>query len=508
MANFDYTSPSVSIPFRSNGGGLNSTGSPTSLQDNESSGLQNIDFDKFGSFKKRNGYTALNTSAFNSGAAWNGLYFLELSSGTDYLLGTCGNKLAKMDSLDGTWDDITGALTVTAGNDNHVSWATHLNTAIGTNNVDVPFIWTGTGNGSAMTVPTGLTKAKYVNIFANYTTLANVTVSGTLHASRVYWSTIDSISAWSSSDFRDLGKNDGQEITGSKTLGSSWVVFKDRSIWVGSFTGDSDIPFIFDKSRSPVGAVSGYDIEEVENGLIFHSYDGMYFFDGNNSFKISDRIQSTFEDMNANRFKDIVGIYYRRKNRYLGSFTLSGSSTHDRNITWNSDLNAYSIYKGINANCFARVYSSGQERIYFGDYSGYVYRMDTGTDDYPANAITAIDAYYYTKWFDYGDLISKKATPEVKIYHQIANTSLTFSYSYNFESADQYSQIVSLTGGSSVYDTALYDTATYANEGGAVKRRDVTGRGEVVRFKFSNSQTSETFTIDAFAAFPHAETSI
>ena len=508
MAGVDYTSQSVSVPFRSNGGGLNSAASPTALQDNESSGLQNIDLDKFGAFKKRNGYTALNTSAFNSGAAWNGLHFLELSSNVDYLIGTCGNKLAKMDALDGTWDDITGALTITAGNDNHVSWATHLDTALGSNNVDVPFQWTGAGDGSAMTVPASLTRAKYINIFSNYTTLANVTVGGTDHKSRVYWSSIDSISTWSASDLRDLGKNDGQEITGSKSLGESWVVFKERSIYIGSFTGDSDIPFLFKKSRSSVGAVSGYDIEEVENGLIFWSQDGKYFFDGNNSFKISDKIQPTFDGMNSNRLKDIVAIYYHLKNRYIASLTLSGASTHNRNITWNSDLNAYSVYKGINANCFARVYASGQERIYFGDYSGYVYRMDTGTDDYPANSVTAIDGYYYSKWFDYGDLISKKATPEVKFYHQITDCSLTFAYSYNFESSDQYSQIVDLAGGSAVYDTAVYDTDTYANEGGAVKRRDLTGRGEVVRFKFANSQSGETFTIDAFAALPHAETNI
>jgi len=194
--------------------------------------------------------------------------------------------------------------------------------------------------------------------------------------------------------------------------------------------------------------------------------------------------------------------------RYISSFTLSGSSTHNRCITWNSELNAYSLYKGINANCFAHAYVSGQERIYFGDYLGYVYRMDTGTDDYPANTVTAIDAYYYTKWFDYGDLISRKATPEIKFYHQIASTTLTFAYSYNFESADQYSQSVDLSSSGALYDTAVYDTDTYTNEGGSVKRRDIIGRGEVVRFKFANSQAGKTFTIDAFAAFPSAETNL
>ena len=42
-------------------GGLNSTAGPFGLKDNESSDLQNIDFDQFGSILKRNGYSNLNS---------------------------------------------------------------------------------------------------------------------------------------------------------------------------------------------------------------------------------------------------------------------------------------------------------------------------------------------------------------------------------------------------------------------------------------------------------------
>lgn len=42
-------------------GGLNSAGGNLSLQDNESSGLQNVDFNFLGSVLQRNGYTVLNT---------------------------------------------------------------------------------------------------------------------------------------------------------------------------------------------------------------------------------------------------------------------------------------------------------------------------------------------------------------------------------------------------------------------------------------------------------------
>ena len=512
MAGTKFTSASVPFPFQNNIGGLNSTGSPNSLEDNESSELLNIDFDKFGSFKKRGGYTQLNTTAFNSGAAWNGLYWFEKSNGNNYLIGTCGNKIGEATSLTqaaSPFTDRTGGLTITAGNNNHTTFATHLDTVIGTNGVDAPWQATGGSNATALTVPTGLTIAKYVSVFSNYTFLANVTVSGTAHKSRLYWSAIDSISTWTATDFRDVSKNDGQEITGIKVLGEALVIFKTRSVWLGFFTGDSDIPFIFRRSRSPVGCVSGQSIQEAKNGLHFRADDGYYFFDGNNSFKVSDRVTTTLETFNTSRYKNVVSAYHISKNRYISSESTSASGTHNRNMTWTFEdgvINAWSTYDGLNANCFARVYSSGQELIYFGDYLGYVYLTDTASTDNPAGTATAINGYYYSKWLNYGDLVFKKATPVVVIYYQFASTTLTFAYSYNFESQDSYSQTFSLSAGSSLYGTAVFDTDTYTGVGGGVKKRNLTGRGEVIRLGFKNNVAGEGFTVDAFGCWADAET--
>src|SRR3990167_5702784 len=288
MAGIKYTSQSIPVNFKKLNGGLNSTAGSLGLEPNEFSDLHNIDFDKFGSFGKRNGYSALNTSAFNSSARWTGLKWFELASGTRYLVGTCGDKLAKMDDLDGTWDDITGALTITAGN--LVNTTIFRDNILATNNTDIPFLWTGTGNGSAMTVPTGLTTAKCIEVFSSYTFLANVTVSGTSYKSRLYWSALDSISSWDATDFNDVARDDGQTIVSIKTLADRLVIFKERSIYLAFFTGDADIPFTFQKSNSNVGCIAQFSVQEVDNGLAFLSTDGLYYFDGNNSFKITDRI--------------------------------------------------------------------------------------------------------------------------------------------------------------------------------------------------------------------------
>jgi len=144
--------------------------------------------------------------------------------------------------------------------------------------------------------------------------------------------------------------------------------------------------------------------------------------------------------------------------------------------------------------------------VYFGDYSGYVYRADTGTNDNPAGTDTAIDAYYYTKWFNFDDLVNKKGVSHVVVYYRIASATNTFAYSWDLEDGDPYSRTFSTSTSASVYGTATYDSGTYASEGGSFQRMDLIGRGHVLRLKFANATLGETMQIDGFGLLPHVET--
>lgn len=494
-------------------GGLNSTAGPLKLNNNESSDLQNIDFDKYGSILKRNGYATLNSSAIASSPASDGLYWYELNlagAATQYAVNVAGGAIYKMDDLDGTWDDITGGLTITPGN--FCDFDNWNNTIYGTNNQDPPFKWTGTGNAVALDVPANLTDAKFVKQFNNYLFLANVQVDGTRHASRIYWSNLKDDTTWTATDFIEISKDDGQEITGLKVLADRLVVYKARAIYNIFYTGDADIPFILPgggKSASAVGCTAPYSIQEVENGHVFLSYDGLYYYDGNNARKISDKINTTFAALNLLRFNQAVSLVQKTKTRYMISLPVSGESTNSKIIVWDYYNNAFSVYAGITAASMSVFYvSNHEERLYFGDYAGFVYRMDYGSDDYPLGVQTAITAYYYTNWKHYGDIVDQKGVPNIYIYYQLSSSTLTFAYSYDFEASDQYSQSISLGTSADVYGVGIYDTATYAKSGGSTVRRDLIGRGRVVRFKFANNVIGETFQIDGFGSYAHLETNV
>ena len=124
----------------------------------------------------------------------------------------------------------------------------------------------------------------------------------------------------------------------------------------------------------------------------------------------------------------------KTKNHYWCAVCGSGASENNRVLVWDWYNNAWSIYTEMAPAAMATFHVGGtQERPYWGDYRGYVYSGDTGADDYPANSQTAINAIYFTNWRPFGDLVNQKGVPQINIYYQNANTTLTFGYSYDFE---------------------------------------------------------------------------
>ncbi len=527
MALPQYTSQSLTTADSSFSGGLNTSGGALSLQDSEASNLQNIDFNRFGSVTKRNGYTALNSSAIASTPDIDGLHWYEFNSGgtlTRKMVAFAGAKFYSMDDLDGAWNDETNGQTITAGN--HWSFVNYIDNVYMTNNKDVPLVWDGsTGTLTTMTVPADLTDAKYVTEFNNYVFLANVMVDSNRHNSRIYWSPIKNVGAWSALAFIDVAKDDGQEITGVKVLGDRLVIYKNRSIYNLFFTGDADIPFVLPnggKSNSSVGCAVGYSIQNVKNGQVFLSYDGFYFYDGNNSYKISDRVNRTFLTMNTSRLDLARSCLNTNKSRYMCSIPSGSGVENDRVFVWDWYNNAWSLYVGMACSAMTTAYVNGyDEQPYFGNYGGFVYRADIGADDYPPDEDdttttkqTAINSIYTTNWRHFGDLVDKKGVPHVTIYYQNSNSTLNFSYSYDFEGdggglaeddSNQYTQNVDLSTSTDQYGVGVYGTAVYAGTGGDVIRRDLIGRGRVIRFTFANNVLGDTFQIDGLGTMAHLE---
>ena len=258
-----------------------------------------------------------------------------------------------------------------------------------------------------------------------------------------------------------------------------------------------------------MGCSSFSSIQEVENGHVFFAYDGFYFYDGINSTKISDRINATILGYNSTNFPKIRSLAQRNKHRIWWTFTSSGQTTNDKIVVWDYYNNAWSVYDGITASSLATFLVSGiDERPYFQDYTGRVYRGDTGNDDYPANSQTAIDAYYWTNWRAYGDAVNQKAVPHVYCYYTDNSSMLNFSYAYDFNDGSVFSQTFDMSVGSATWDNVQWDEFQWTGSGGSIRRLDLTGRGRTIRFKFANNLLNQPFRIDGFGQLGHLETNV
>ena len=553
-----------------------------------------VDIDSTNFTAYDSGGTLKNAIPANSGAKGTGLFFYETVSGSDYLMATFGSKLYKMDNLDGTFDDVTGGITLDTAATSQVVWKTYRNTAIGTNNVNAPFKYsavggvattitvnaggtnysvgdliflTGSGDGTAVVkvatlsgsavatitlvgggsgytavtngittnapesptlgsgctlnvtavttnavalgVPTGLTRAKALDVFYGFTFLGNVTVSGLNYNSRLYWSYPGTIERWWDADWVDVNRDDGQEIVAVKTLGDRLVIFKERSIWIAMYTGDTDVPFTFSPTPSNVGCIAKNSIQEIENGLVFLSYDGLYYFDGSNSKKISTKLNKTFRiDLQHSRYDYAVSGVNRSRNQYMIAITEQGDSTNNSVFIWDYVTQAFYRYTGMECNAMTSLTNNNEEYTYFLDYSGFCYQMNTGTNDYPLGVPTAIDSYFKTKWFSFGDLVNVKAVPQIVTYTDYSNSTMTIGYSYDFDEIDQYTLTIPLSTAAAVYGTAMYDSSVYAGSGGFPRRTDLIGRGRVMRFTFSNNVLNESFKLSGYGLTVFMDTSV
>lgn len=488
-------------------GGLNTSAGPFALANSESSDLQNIDFDIFGSIVSRNGYVNLSTASLTT-AASDGLHYFEYeSSGSTSrkLLNCVGGKLYKMDEggdgePDSNWDDITDGQTITS--DNPCDFVTWRNKCFITNGYNTPLKYDGSSLTTA-TLPANVTRPKFIEQMQNFLFYLNVYVSGTKEGSRFYWSDLNDETTWDAASFIRVSDNDGTEIMGGKVLSDRLVIFKERTIHNVFATFDPDIPFTVQKSNSSVGCVAPYSIQDVQNNIVFLSQDGFYVYDGSSSTKISDKITATIRTHNLSTARSAV---YQDKNLYLCSM-LDQDGTYTV-FVWNYALNAWSVYEGWTVSAMCKAFVNGrEERIYFADNAGWAYRADYGSSDYPLSVETSINKYYYTNWRPFEDLITQKSVPHAILYHRYSDCSLEFAWSFDFEDGDQYSEIRSLEApGGMVWDVDDWDDAEWANVGGATQRFHLIGRGRVVRFGFKNNTKGESFRIDGLGLMVRGET--
>lgn len=482
-----------------NDGGLNDAFAPTAIEDNEAADLQNVVLSTYGSFATRDGYAKLNSSTLGASVICTGLKYYQPISGTKYIVGIFDNdKICKMDygisAPDGTWDDITGALTFAIGQNNLATFAIGQDTLIIEDglNTTAPYKWTGSGNAAALggSPPNATLVAFHKNMaFA---------AGNNTNPSTLYFSDVGDIENWTTglSGNISVETNDGSIIRAIIPGFDALYIWKDSSIW--RLTGADKDTFQTQRMVSDVGCISPKAVSRIGNDFYFTDRQGdIYLYDGAIKLKlISTKVQGTISGANFSRWQYVVTEQFG--DDYYASFSNTGLTTHSRILLFDSFNTAWVKFTGFNANAMAVVDDgSGEDMLIFGDYGGFVYQYPSGTND----AGTAIDAYYTTKQFRFSEVSVEKDFKLLNIYaSQKGNYNLSVENRKNFGTTGTVTSI-SLLGESSLWGTAVYGTDLYGGQNLIIGRIEVNQEGKFFQIKFSNPNLDEPFEIKGYQAF-------
>ena len=351
-----------------------------------------------------------------------------------------------------------------------------------TNGVDPIKKWTGTGSISNLisTYPSGVT-ALLANIlieFKGHLFLIDVSEDGNRYPQRVRWSNTAQPEDFlnGNASFQDLKGADWAKGA-IKFKGDYLVVIKDRSIWVGYATGDSDV-FVFEQKITGAGCAAGKTIEDLGDEIIFLGWDDVYIFDGINYESIAENDalnihvrEKIFDNLNPEQIGKSFGVIIESQKEYW-LFVPSTSATYcDTAWCFNYDLNTWTRHelddvmvtfgyyeKQAQLTIGDLVGTIGEQTFRIGsqatsqsapttllaDTSGYVWEYDTLTNN---DNGTAIDGWFSTKDFNPTNLMQRFCMTRIDIYY----TGHGLDISYSLDKGATWTAIDSLGASDDLY---------------------------------------------------------
>ncbi len=510
--------------------GVNTVDSAIHLTTSDARDAQNIDLIPIGGFSKRNGCVLLNSSPVGSDAC-TGLYMARYSTagGTNLAYLVSGSKIYKMSAaLGGTWTDITGGLTITAGNNNIWNFGILNDHVVLGNGVDTPIQISSSGSASALSgVNVPFTSFLFCIESRGYMWYFVPIVGGVTYYDRGYFSDVFDPTIIDVNDYVDVAKAQGGDVRGAVDLRGYLYIFKRHGIYQVPFqpTQVDSAGDIFPWTQNPNPVVPGVGTQSHRSIVKFttpvtHAAPGqelVFFvdqfgspriFDGNTTISFNSKIGSSRDttiislaDMDRTRNPYCFAVNHPATNRIYCFLSETGSK---QDTCWVMDYNKgfalirQKFYTPFNVGTLFEK-SDGNFFPYVGDYAGSVLQLDSGTND---NG-NAIDAYYVT-----GDHFLKSPVIQNKFYFNeirgiTGATDQKVDVSYYIDGSDTASKTDSLAiaDDQTTLGSFIWGQASWAKLGIVTKQSEIGMVGKTLRIKFQNSGLDETMVIEgAFVA--------
>jgi hypothetical protein len=296
----------------------------------------------------------------------------------------------------------------------------------------------------------------------------------------------------------DVAPGYGGKLTGVKTLTDDLcILYKEEAIL--RMTGyslfiDSADPITIKGLSAEVGCIAPLSIIQVGNDHYFMAKNGVRQLRPVEAYGSAEHLQPFYnipdevDAINwdsASAYSKIVAAYDQAKNQIYFAVPTGSSTTNDKVYVLDTVTRSIDPRSGFSPSVLA----VHDRALYHGDYDGQLF-LHEGTNNYDGEAV---EAYAQTKWI---------CPQGIGFYYRFKKLMMFIEGEGETNLVIQWeilkrgqrvteSDTEEVVGGGDVFDTALFDTATFSSGLQNVFIKKMLGRGHGIRFKFINNEESQ-----------------
>jgi len=382
-----------------------------------------------------------------------------------------------------------------------------------------PFYFKMTGTGSALSSRTyyakeitvsGTEYPKFCVIHDKHLVVAGAGTS----PNTIYYSGTSDIDDFTTSGSGSILLDD--QVVGLRSFRNNLIIFCRNSLYKLENINNSSTITVTPITKN-IGCLDGASIQEVGGQLLFLAPDGIRTVAGTARIgdvelgSLSRKIVPIFTDIAAGIDSyNISSAVIRKKSQYRLFYGGSGTATKvSQGVVGTLRINPeggsrfeWAELLGIQA---SQGFTSGYdkdnvEKIYHGDYTGYVYNHDTGDQFNPAGTATNIDAEYESPDIDFGDLGTLKTLKYVKISVSPEGTvqpTLRVRYDYEDTNIPQPGDYTLTSIPSpAIFGSGIFNTRIFGAAATPMTRQAVQGSGNTAKFRIYSDDQNGSYRIN------------
>jgi len=242
-------------------------------------------------------------------------------------------------------------------------------------------------------------------VYKNRLMLLSPTVDGTIQRQRAMWSEINLPRQWQAANYIDCPTTDS--IVTAGFIGEDLVVLFTASTWKLIYTGDTTIPFRWEKLKSDYGATATYSLTEYSKEFWSISNTRLISCDSHEVFPIDEKIPDLMLSFNQSQIQYCYGLDLAEIRQNWLSYVSSEASDSkpDKVVAINYDEMNWST-QTLPVHCMGS-YSEVSDPtfdgigLFFGDNDMALDDIDVALDDislqagYPLNLMGCRTGYIY-----------------------------------------------------------------------------------------------------------------